>query len=174
MHGTIRTLTTRTAFIMSSLLVAACSQTESQKVAGEEEPSLQVGDVGAGVAQAVRARPPSTPRRPTNVQLGPRPYYLVEDMDDGPLKSELQRCSEGPFHKTDFSIGHRGAGLQFPEHTKESYEAAAREGAGIIECDVTFTKDRQLVCHRSASRKHDQHPFPIPALAAKCTSFHAG
>ena len=41
-----------------------------------------------------------------------------------------------------FSIGHRGGGpLQFPEHTKESHEAGARMGAGILECDVTFTSD---------------------------------
>jgi glycerophosphoryl diester phosphodiesterase len=60
------------------------------------------------------------------------PYYLVEDMDDSKLKTELEQCSEGPFKKTDFSIGHRGAGLQFPEHTQESYVAAARMGAGII------------------------------------------
>src|SRR5262245_13509565 len=78
-------------------------------------------------------------------QLGPRPFYLVEKMKDGPLKSALKQCN-GPFRRTDFSIGHRGAALQFPEHTKESYEAAARMGAGVIECDVTFTKDRQLVC----------------------------
>ena len=60
-------------------------------------------------------------------------------MDNGTLKTSLQQCSEGPFYKTGFSIGHRGAPMQFSEHTKESYEAAARMGAGIIECDVTFT-----------------------------------
>ena len=32
--------------------------------------------------------------------------------------------------KSDFSIGHRGAPLQFPEHTRESYVAAAQMGAG--------------------------------------------
>ncbi|NOS73162.1 MAG: glycerophosphodiester phosphodiesterase [Methyloglobulus sp.] len=84
-----------------------------------------------------------------NIQLGPRPFYLVEDMQKSALKTELQQCSEGPFHKTDFSIGHRGAALQFPEHTKQSYEAAARMGAGIVECDVTFTKDKELVCRHS-------------------------
>jgi glycerophosphoryl diester phosphodiesterase len=88
------------------------------------------------------------------VQLGPRPFYLVEDMDESKLKTELERCSEGPFEKTDFSIGHRGAGLQFPEHTQESYVAAARMGAGIIECDVTFTKDRELVCRHSQCDLH--------------------
>ncbi len=79
------------------------------------------------------------------VQLGPRPFYLVEDMDEGKLKESLKECRKGPFFKTDFSIGHRGAAMQFPEHTKESYVAAAKMGAGIIECDVTFTQDRELV-----------------------------
>jgi glycerophosphoryl diester phosphodiesterase len=60
--------------------------------------------------------------------------------------------------------------LQFPEHTKESYEAAARMGAGIIECDVTFTKDRQLVCRHSQCDLHTTtNILAIPALAAKCT-----
>lgn len=74
------------------------------------------------------------------IQVGARPSYLVDGMDAGRLKSKLEQCKNGPFYKTDFSIGHRGAPLQFPEHTKESYEAAARMGAGIVECDVTFTK----------------------------------
>lgn len=69
-----------------------------------------------------------------SVQLGPRPFYLVDGMDDGPLKHRLMQCKDGPFRKTDFSIGHRGAALQFPEHTQESYVAAARQGAGIVEC----------------------------------------
>lgn len=110
------------------------------------------------------------PSRRLNVQVGPRPYFLVEDMDESPLKRKLQQCSEGPFYKTEFSIGHRGAPLQFPEHTKESYEAAARMGAGILECDVTFTKDRQLVCRHSQCDLHTTtNILAIPALAAKCT-----
>ncbi len=64
--------------------------------------------------------------RDTNIQLGPRPFFLVEEMAEGPLKTKLQSCSNGPFSKTAFSIGHRGAPLMFPEHTKESYEAAAQ------------------------------------------------
>jgi len=105
-----------------------------------------------------------------NVQLGPRPFFLVEDMDPGRLKEKLQSCSEGPFHTSDFSIGHRGAGLQFPEHTKESYQAAARMGAGIVECDVTFTKDRQLVCRHSQCDLHTTtNILAVPELAAKCS-----
>jgi glycerophosphoryl diester phosphodiesterase len=110
------------------------------------------------------------PNAPKNVQLGPRPYFLVNDLDDGPLKRRLESCSEGPFEKSDFSIGHRGACLQFPEHTRESYEAAARMGAGIIECDVTFTKDRELVCRHSQCDLHTTtNILTIPELAAKCT-----
>lgn len=105
----------------------------------------------------------------SSVQLGPRPFYLLGDMDDGPLKDRLLQCTAGPFKKTDFSIGHRGAPLQFPEHTKESYEAAARMGAGIIECDVTFTKDRQLVCRHSQCDLHRTTNILATPLAAKCS-----
>src|SRR4030095_3805359 len=71
-----------------------------------------------------------------SIQLGPRPFYLVDGMDEGPLKSRLMQCKSGPFSRTDFSIGHRGAALQFPEHTKEAYEAGARMGAGIVDCEI--------------------------------------
>src|SRR5215475_7524427 len=57
-----------------------------------------------------------------SVQLGPRPFYLVEGMDEGKLKDRLKRCEDGPFYRTQFSIGHRGAALEFPEHTKEAYQ----------------------------------------------------
>jgi glycerophosphoryl diester phosphodiesterase len=97
---------------------------------------------------------PAFADRPVDAQLGPRPFYLVEQMKDSKLKNELNECSEGPFQTTDFSIGHRGAALQFPEHTKESYEAAARMGAGIVECDVTFTGDGALVCRHSQCDLH--------------------
>ena len=109
-------------------------------------------------------------RHGPTVQLGPRPFFLVEDMDDGPLKQKLESCSDGPFERSDFSIGHRGAPLQFPEHTRESYVAAARMGAGILECDVTFTKDRQLVCRHSQCDLHTTtNILAIPELAAKCS-----
>ncbi|SFH13844.1 glycerophosphoryl diester phosphodiesterase [Nitrosospira sp. Nsp14] len=103
------------------------------------------------------------------IQLGPRPYFLVNDMQGGALKRRLKSCSNGPFHKTDFSIGHRGAALQFPEHTKESYEAAARMGAGVVECDVTFTKDKELVCRHSQCDLHTTTNILETPLAAKCT-----
>ena len=60
---------------------------------------------------------------------------------------------------------------QFPEHTVESYVAAARMGAGIVECDVTFTKDRQLVCRHSQCDLHTTTDILArPELAAKCTT----
>src|ERR1700737_3479998 len=106
---------------------------------------------------------------PREAQIGPRPFYLVDKMKEGPLKTELSQCT-GPFRKTDFSIGHRGAALQFPEHSKESYQAAARMGAGVIECDVTFTRDRQLVCRHSQCDLHTTtNILSVPALAAKCS-----
>ena len=105
----------------------------------------------------------------SNIQVGPRPYFLVSDMVDSPLKAKLQSCSNGPFKKTNFSIGHRGAAMMFPEHTKESYEAAVRMGAGIVECDVTFTKDKELVCRHAQNDLHTTTNILATPLAAKCT-----
>ena len=43
-------------------------------------------------------------------------------------------------------------------------------GAGIIECDVTFTKDRHLVCRHSQADLHTTTDILAhPDLAAKCT-----
>ncbi|UAW99664.1 glycerophosphodiester phosphodiesterase [Halopseudomonas nanhaiensis] len=104
------------------------------------------------------------------VDLGPRPLWLVDDMDEGPLKTRLQACGSQHARRTDFSIGHRGAPLQFPEHTLESYVAAARMGAGILECDVAFTKDRQLVCRHAQNDLHTTtNIVAVPELNAKCT-----
>ncbi len=106
------------------------------------------------------------------VQLGPRPFYLVERMEDSALKQRLLACARelGEYRAADFSIGHRGAPLQFPEHTRESYLAAARMGAGIIECDVTFTKDKALVCRHSQCDLHTTTNILATPLAAKCSS----
>jgi len=106
-----------------------------------------------------------------DVQLGPRPFYLVEKMDPSGLKDTLQKCADRPFFfQTPFSIGHRGGGtLQFPEHTKESHEAGARMGAGILECDVTFTSDGELVCRHDQCDLHTTTNILITPLAAKCS-----
>jgi glycerophosphoryl diester phosphodiesterase len=108
-------------------------------------------------------------RQRDSIQLGPRPFFLVQGMDPGPLKSRLLKCQDGPFRRTDFSIAHRGAPLQFPEHTKEAYEAGARMGAGIVECDVTFTKDGQLVCRHDECDLHTTTNIVDTPLNASCT-----
>ncbi|MCR9139118.1 MAG: glycerophosphodiester phosphodiesterase [Alphaproteobacteria bacterium] len=106
----------------------------------------------------------------TPAQLGPRPFALVDHLNDGALKQALKQCGRGPFYKSEFSIGHRGAPLQFPEHTEESYRAAARMGAGIIECDVTFTKDRALVCRHSQCDLHTTtNILAKPDIASECS-----
>lgn len=109
-------------------------------------------------------------QRRLRVQLGPRPYWLVDDMEPSPLKEELTACKNLRPRKSDFSIGHRGAPLQFPEHTRESYEAAARMGAGILECDVSFTGDGELVCRHSECDLHTTtNILEIPELRDKCS-----
>ena len=103
------------------------------------------------------------------IELGPRPSFLIDKMEEGPLKDRLMACSAKPVERTLFSIGHRGAPLQFPEHTRESYMAAAKMGAGIIECDVTFTSDKQLVCRHAQNDLHTTTNILGTDLAAKCT-----
>ncbi len=107
---------------------------------------------------------------PESIQLGPRPMYLVDSMDNSSLKETLLNCEKGPFKKTEFSIAHRGAPLMFPEHTMESNMAAARMGAGILECDVTFTKDKELVCRHAQNDLHSSTNILETPLASKCVS----
>jgi glycerophosphoryl diester phosphodiesterase len=106
-----------------------------------------------------------------NVQVGNRPEYLVNDMDEGPLKQKLQKCSEGLFKTSDFVFSHRGAPLQFPEHTVEGLTAGRRQGAGVMECDVAFTKDKQLVCRHAQCDLHTTTDILNRTdLASKCTT----
>lgn len=104
------------------------------------------------------------------VELGPRPEFLVRQMNNSALKTRLLSCAERDFQRTDFSIGHRGAPLMFPEHTVESNIAAARMGAGILECDVTFTKDLALVCRHAQNDLHTTTNILKTPLAQKCTN----
>ena len=103
------------------------------------------------------------------VELGPRPYFLIDQMKDSPLKTKLLSCADRRFERKRFSIGHRGAPLMFPEHTVESNRAAARMGAGILECDVTFTKDKELVCRHAQNDLHTTTDILATDLAGKCT-----
>ncbi|KAF7131426.1 hypothetical protein CNMCM5793_004597 [Aspergillus hiratsukae] len=132
---------------------------------------LAAGLAAAAPSLSPRGNGPDSRPAVTNIQVGPRPYYLVDAMADSPLKKKLQSCSEKRIKRAPaFSVSHRGGPVQFPEHTREGILAAARMGAGIIECDVAFTSDRQLVCRHSQCDLHTTtNILTIPGLAAKCT-----
>ncbi len=104
------------------------------------------------------------------ISYGQRPAYLVDKMEDGELKEKLLSCMGQTPSRTTFSIGHRGAPLMFPEHTVESNVAAARQGAGILECDVTFTADKELVCRHAQNDLHTTTNMVVSDLAGKCTT----
>ncbi|RLQ87609.1 glycerophosphodiester phosphodiesterase family protein [Notoacmeibacter ruber] len=104
------------------------------------------------------------------ITYGVRPAYLVDVLEEGELKTKLQGCLSNTPTRTDWSIGHRGATLMFPEHTAESYVAAARMGAGIVECDVTFTKDQELVCRHAQNDLHTTTNVLTTDLAGNCTT----
>ena len=103
------------------------------------------------------------------VTYGDRPFFLIDAMDDSPLKTRLQSCATQTPARTVLSIGHRGAPLMFPEHTVQSNRAAARMGAGILECDVTFTADLELVCRHAQNDLHTTTDILLTDLALKCT-----
>ena len=99
-----------------------------------------------------------------------RVAYLVENMQASELKRKLTACLEKPMSKQDFSIGHRGAPLFFAEHTFSSYRAAAQMGAGVLECDVNYTKDRKQVCRHDSCDLHRTTDILLrPDLAKKCS-----
>jgi glycerophosphoryl diester phosphodiesterase len=102
------------------------------------------------------------------IDLGDRPAWLVGDMAAGPLRNELASCLDRPTRRTGFSIGHRGAGIVYPEHTREAYEAGYRMGAGMLECDVTFTSDGALVCRHAQNDLATTTDILLTPLAAKC------
>jgi glycerophosphoryl diester phosphodiesterase len=111
----------------------------------------------------------SLPGLAQNTQYGVRPFYLIDAMEDGLLKSKLKSCVGNTPVSTSFSIAHRGAPLEFPEHTVQSNKAAALMGAGIFECDVTFTKDKQLVCRHAQNDLQTSTNILATQLREKCT-----
>ena len=80
--------------------------------------------VGATVAQDAHARADGwKPRHVAPVQLGPRPFYLVEQLSDGELKrSERPR---GSFHRR----------FTLPE-TADADAITARTGHGVLTIDI--------------------------------------
>ncbi len=146
-------LTALAGILLGSLGLAACNSNDDDS----QEPSnplIKVMDIDKQVP----------------AQVGVRPLFLVDQMVDGELKSQLEQCRQGPFYRSDFAIGHRGAAMQFPEHTKESYQAAIDSGAGVVECDVTFTADKALVCrHSQCDLATTTNILAIDDIAAKCS-----
>lgn len=103
------------------------------------------------------------------VEVGVRPQFLIGQIRNPDLKAKLEACLDKPQERKLFSIAHRGAPLQFAEHTAESYAAAHRMGAGIQECDVAFTSDKKLVCRHAQNDLHTTTNILATPLAAKCT-----
>ncbi|MEL6689785.1 MAG: glycerophosphodiester phosphodiesterase family protein [Pseudomonadota bacterium] len=122
------------------------------------------------LSTAVLAAAPAVAQSVDRIDYGPRPFYLIDQMADGPLKEQLMSCSGQEASSSLFSIGHRGAPMQFPEHTVESNLAAARMGAGILECDVTFTEDLELVCRHAQNDLHTTTDILATPLASTCVA----
>lgn len=134
---------------------------------------LAAGLVAVTQVAASPCKPPPKYKPIESIQLGPRPYWLVDDMSDSPVKKQLEECKDiKEFKPSAWSIAHRGGGTLFmPEHSVESNLAGARMGAGVLECDVAFTSDRQLVCRHSQCDLHYTTDIVThPALNAKCTT----
>ncbi len=110
---------------------------------------------------------PATAER---IELGPRPAWLISQMDDSALKDKLAACGDVEPIRSVFSIAHRGAPLMFPEHTQEAYLAGLKMGAGVIECDVSFTKDLELVCRHAQNDLHTTTNILATDLADNCTT----
>lgn len=104
-----------------------------------------------------------------SIQIGERPLYLTDRLSDEALKTRLQNCVLSDIKPQPFSIAHRGASLFYPEHSEAAYLAAIRQGAGVVECDVTFTQDKALVCrHAQCDLHHTTDILSRPDLAARC------
>lgn len=87
------------------------------------------------LANTAIAVPLGAGQHPINylVDLGERPYYIINNMTSGALKETLTACENNKKEITQWSIGHRGGGtLQFPEETVESTMAGARMGYALI------------------------------------------
>jgi glycerophosphoryl diester phosphodiesterase len=110
----------------------------------------------------------ATPGRPV-LERDARSLALIDQLAEGPLRARLEACRDLPLRPSRFSIAHRGAPLRYPEHTRESYLAAARMGAGVIECDVTFTSDRALVCRHAQCDLATTTNILDTELAARCS-----
>lgn len=112
---------------------------------------------------------PATTDEAMQLDIGDRPKRLASQLEEGSLRDALLSCETSEIERQAFSIGHRGAPLGYPEHTRESYLAAAHQGAGVLECDVTFTGDGELVCRHSQCDLHSSTNILETELADKCS-----
>jgi glycerophosphoryl diester phosphodiesterase len=63
---------------------------------------------------------------------------------------------------------HRGASADFPEHTRQAYLAAIKQGADGFECDIRLTKDSiPILWHDSTLRRIASVPGDIAGLTLK-------
>ena len=105
------------------------------------------------------------------MQLGPRPFYLVDQMSNRALQYKLETCIADiqPYQHHDFSIGHRGVALG---NSQSIPRMPTKRGAGwargILECDVTFTKDGELVCRHAQCDLHTTTNILVTRLARTC------
>jgi glycerophosphoryl diester phosphodiesterase len=64
-------------------------------------------------------------KKSLGVQLGPRPFYLVRNMDASRLKTELEQCSDGPFKKPTLPSATAARPCSFPStpgsHTSQPH-----------------------------------------------------
>jgi len=152
-------------FICAFLFLSLVGLAEARTLKGSKKPNGKAGKAPKAYKGSKKSKYP--------VSVGSRPYFILDSMADSDLKRSLQECAETTNidEKSDWSIGHRGACLQYPEHTMESYYAALVQGAGIVECDVTFTKDKQLICRHAQCDLHTTTDVVTrPDLNAKCTT----
>lgn len=105
-----------------------------------------------------------------NTSVLPRVSQLIEGISKNKvLQNRLANCHDLQLKSTPFSIAHRGAPLKYAEHTRESYLAAAKMGAGMMECDATFTSDGELVCRHAQCDLHTTTNIINTPLNSKCT-----
>ena len=157
----------------AALACAACSSgSDPAPEAQVDEPVAQTGTGGpAATPPTDPVAPPvdAAPVDPSPIDVTDRPAALLSLLGDGELKDVLSSCDASTASRTRFSIAHRGAPLRLPEHSREGYLAAVEQGAGIVECDVTFTADAEPVCRHSQCDLHTTTDILATDLAASCS-----
>ncbi|MGH1374388.1 MAG: glycerophosphodiester phosphodiesterase family protein [Cellvibrionaceae bacterium] len=96
-------------------------------------------------------------------------HNKIQTLSDSALRRKLEKCGISRPASSPLAIGHRGAPLKYAEHTRESYIAAAAQGAGTLECDVSFTNDGELVCRHAQCDLHTTTNIIDTPLNQKCT-----